>query len=221
MPLYASAELSNAGSKLSISYDEPMQNSKIHPTSEVSESAAIGVGVSIWQYAHIRENAQIGENTIIGRGVYIGPDVQIGNNCKIQNYALIYEPAKLEDGVFIGPSVVLTNDKFPRAVNSDMTLKSGVDWTAVGVTVKNGASIGAGSICVAPIVIGEWALVAAGSTVIQDVPNYALVAGSPAKRINWVGKEGLPLICIAPDTFKCPKSEQIYKQINEEELVLQ
>ena len=198
-----------------------MQNSKIHPTSEVSESAAIGVGVAIWQYAHIRENAQIGENTIIGRGVYIGPDVQIGNNCKIQNYALIYEPAKLEDGVFIGPSVVLTNDKFPRAVNSDMTLKSGVDWTAVGVTVKNGASIGAGSICVAPIVIGEWALVAAGSTVIQDVPNYALVAGSPAKRINWVGKEGLPLICIAPDTFKCPKSEQIYKQINEEELVLQ
>ena len=197
-----------------------MPTTKIHPTSEVSESAAIGHGVAIWQFAHIRENAKIGENSIIGRGVYVGPDVQIGKNCKIQNYALIYEPANLEDGVFIGPSVVLTNDEYPRAINPDGSLKAGSDWIPVGVTIKKGASVGAGSICVAPVVIGEWALVAAGSTVTKDVPEFAMVAGTPAKRIGWVGQAGIPLKKISESKFECPKTGQTYTQINTDKLVM-
>src|SRR5690242_21476428 len=82
----------------------------------------------------------------------------MGDNCKLQNYALVYEPAVLEDGVFVGPAVVFTNDHFPRAVSPDGTLKTGDDWEAVGVTCRTGASIGARSVCVAPVTIGRWAL---------------------------------------------------------------
>lgn len=182
--------------------------------------ANLSENVYVWHYAQVREKARIGENSIVGRGVYIGPDVQIGKNCKIQNYALIYEPAYLEEGVFIGPSVVLTNDEYPRAINVDGSLKSGSDWRPVGVTVKIGASIGAGSICVAPVVIGEWALVAAGSTVTRDVPDFGLVAGTPAKRIGWVGKAGIPLKKISESKFECPKTGQTYIQTDANKLVM-
>ena len=197
-----------------------MPNLKVHETAEVSESAQIGEGVSIWQHVHVRENAKIGENSIIGRGVYIGDGVQIGSNCKIQNYSLIYEPAKLEDGVFIGPEVVLTNDEYPRAINPDGSLKNSTDWNPVGVTIKHGASIGARSVCVAPVEIGEWALIAAGSTVVKNVPAFALMAGTPAKRINWVGKAGFPLKEISENKFECPKTGQIYTQIEKDKLVM-
>ena len=116
---------------------------------------------------------------VIGRGAYIGPDVPVGDNCKIQNHALVYEPAVLEPGVFIGPAVVLTNDHYPRAVNADGTPKSAHDWIPVGVTLREGASVGARSVCVAPVTVGRWALVAAGSVVNKDVPDFALVAGGP------------------------------------------
>ncbi len=113
---------------------------------------------------------------------------------KIQNYALVYEPAVVGDGAFIGPAAVFTNDHFPRSVNPDGSVKSGHDWEPVGVTVLEGASIGARSVCVAPVTIGRWALVAAGATVIRDVPDFALVVGSPARRIGWVGRAGVPLV---------------------------
>ena len=144
----------------------------------------------------------------------------MGDNCKVQNYALVYEPASLEDGVFIGPAVVLTNDHFPRAINEDGSIKSASDWEQVGVTIKRGAAIGARSVCVAPVTIGAWALVAAGSVVTKDVPEYALVAGVPARRIGWVGPAGEKLQPISgeEDIFECPKSGKRFRQISENKL---
>ena len=166
----------------------------------------------------IRANAKIGENCIIGRGAYIGTGVEVGDNCKIQNYALVYEPAKLGNGVFIGPAAVLTNDQFPRAVNPDGSIKSASDWDAVGVTIGDGASIGARAICIAPVTIGAWALVAAGAVVTKDVPDYALVAGVPAKRIRWVGRAGVPLESIGDNQFRCPVTDELYREISNEQL---
>lgn len=187
---------------------------RIHDTAFIEDGANLGSNVSVWQYSHLRTGCAIGAGSIIGRGVYIGPGVQIGKNCKIQNYALIYEPAEISDGVFIGPSVLLTNDKNPRAVNPDMTIKSESDWEKVRVQILHGASIGAGSVCIAPLQIGVWAMVAAGSVVVEDVADFALVAGVPARQIGWVGKLGMPLRQTLDSTvFECPKSGTNYKLV--------
>ncbi len=191
----------------------------IHPSAEISSSSQIGDGATIWHYSQLREDCKVGENVIIGRGVYIGNGVHIGANSKIQNYALIYEPAVLEQGVFIGPGVILTNDEYPRAVNPNGSQKNGSDWDLVGVTIREGASIGAGSICIAPVEIGAWALVAAGSTVSKNVPPFALVAGTPARRIRWVGKAGFPLIDQGLGHFTCPKSGARYFERDNDTLI--
>ena len=116
---------------------------RIVESAEVDPTAKIGDGSSIWHLVQIRDGVTLGKNCIVGRGAYIGSGVSVGDNCKIQNYALVYEPAKLGNGVFIGPAAVLTNDEFPRAVNPDGSLKSGSDWHAVGVEIGDGASTGA------------------------------------------------------------------------------
>lgn len=191
---------------------------QIHPTADVSPNAQIGEGVTVWQYAQVREDCVIGKNVIIGRGVYIGNGVKIGTNSKIQNYALVYEPAILEEGVFIGPGAILTNDEFPRAINPNSSQKNSSDWNSVGVTIREGASIGAGSICIAPVEIGAWALVAAGSTVTKDVPAFALMVGSPARRVRWVGKAGLPLIDDGAGRFMCPQTGTKYLESDDQTL---
>lgn len=165
----------------------------IAPSADVSEQAVLGEGTKIWHLAQVREDAVLGENCIVGRGAYVGTGVSIGENTKIQNYALVYEPAVLGKGVFIGPAVVLTNDTYPRAVAPDGSLKSAHDWIPVGVTIEDGASIGARAVCIAPLTIGRWATIAAGSVVTKDVPAFALMAGVPARRLGWVGKAGFPL----------------------------
>src|SRR6218665_96340 len=165
----------------------------IQPTADVSDLATIGAGTRAWPLAQVREGARVGTGCNIGRGAYVGPDVVIGDSCKLQNYALVSEPAVLGDGVFIGPAAVLTNDEYPRAANRDGSPKGADDWHAVGVTIGHGASIGARAVCVAPVTIGEFALVAAGAVVTKDVPAFALVVGVPARRIGWVGAEGHPL----------------------------
>ena len=185
---------------------------RIVPSADVDERAEIGDGSSVWHLAQVRENAVLGRNCIVGRGAYVGPGVRMGDNCKLQNYALVYEPAVLEDGVFVGPAVVFTNDHYPRAVAPDGSLKRGDDWHAVGVTVREGASIGARSVCVAPVTIGRWALVAAGSVVVKDVPDFALVAGVPARRLRWVGRAGVPLEPAPgePAVWRCPETGERY-----------
>ncbi|MBG6056132.1 acetyltransferase-like isoleucine patch superfamily enzyme [Salinibacterium sp. CAN_S4] len=184
---------------------------RIAATAQVDDGARVEPGAVVWELAHVRENAVIGAGSSLGRGAYVGPGVVLGRNCKIQNYALLYEPAILEDGVFVGPAVVFTNDLYPRAINPDGSRKSGDDWHAVGVTVRTGAAIGARSVCVAPVEIGEWALVAAGATVIRDVPAFALVAGSPARRIGWVGHAGARLVQDG-DAFRCPMTGAMFRE---------
>lgn len=178
-------------------------------SADVADTATLGEGTKVWHLAQVREGASLGENCIVGRGAYIGNEVQVGDNCKIQNHALVYEPARLAAGVFIGPAVVLTNDTYPRAVNPDGSLKSASDWDAVGVTIEEGASIGARAVCIAPVTIGAWATVAAGAVVPKDVPAFALVAGVPARRVAWVGKAGAPLKQDG-DKWVCPLTGATY-----------
>lgn len=182
----------------------------IAPSADIDEAADIGAGTRVWHLAQIREHARVGRDCVIGRGAYLGPGVVVGDRCKIQNHALVYEPAVLADGVFVGPAVVFTNDSFPRAVTPDGRLKDADDWDAVAVTVLEGASIGARSVCVAPVTIGRWALVAAGSVVVRDVADFALVAGVPARRIGWVGRAGVRLVEEADGTWRCPATDERY-----------
>lgn len=187
--------------------------SRIVDSAQVDPRATIGEGCAIWDHAQIREAATLGQNCIVGRGAYIGTGVTMGNNCKVQNYALVYEPARLGDGVFIGPAAVLTNDQFPRAINPDGTLKAASDWEAVGVTIGQGAAIGARAVCVAPVTIGAWATVGAGAVVTKDVPEYALMVGVPARRVGWVGRAGLPLEnTTTPGVYRCPQSGELYEE---------
>ena len=176
----------------------------IHATADVDPLAHVGEGSRVWHLAQVREAAEIGEGCIIGRGAYIGLGVRLGRYCKIQNYALVYEPAQLGTGVFIGPAAVLTNDQYPRSVNPDLTMKNASDWKAVGVTIGDGASIGARAVCVAPVMIGQWAIVGAGAVVTRDVPDFALVVGVPARQVGWVGKNGHQLREVKAGIFECP-----------------
>jgi UDP-2-acetamido-3-amino-2,3-dideoxy-glucuronate N-acetyltransferase len=184
--------------------------SRIHPAADVDETARIGEGTTVWHLAQIREDASLGRECVIGRGAYVGPGVRIGDQVKLQNYALVYEPAVLEDGVFIGPAAVLTNDTYPRSVGTDGRLKRPDDWAAHGVVVKEGAAVGARAVVLAGRTVGRWALVAAGAVVTRDVPDFALVAGVPARRTGWVGRAGEPLEDEGAGRWRCPRTGELY-----------
>lgn len=158
----------------------------VHPTADVSPRATLGAGTKVWHQAQVREGAVLGRNCILGKGAYVDFDVQIGDNVKIQNRASVYHGVTLESGVFVGPHVVFTNDKLPRAVNPDGSLKSEDEWELGRILVKEGASIGAGAIVVTGITIGRFAMVGAGAVVTRDVPDYGLVYGNPARLVGYV-----------------------------------
>jgi len=169
-------------------------NVRIHPTADVSAEAEIGQGTTIWHGAQVREGVRIGESCIIGKGVYIDFGVSIGSRVKIQNRASVYHGVRVEDGVFIGPHVCLTNDKFPRAITPEGELKTADDWEVSSTLVQQGASLGAGSIILPGIAIGRFAMVGAGSVVTNDVPAHGLVLGNPARLVGYVCRCGFRLV---------------------------
>jgi UDP-2-acetamido-3-amino-2,3-dideoxy-glucuronate N-acetyltransferase len=166
---------------------------RIHPTADVSPSAEIGPGTSIWNQAQVRERARIGPGCVIGKNVYVDFDVVIGANVKIQNNVSVYHGVSVEDGVFIGPHVCFTNDRVPRAINPDGTLKRDDDWEVTPIRVRRGAAIGANSTVLPGVTVGRWAMVGAGSVVTRDVGDYEVVAGNPARRMGSVCACGEPL----------------------------
>jgi UDP-2-acetamido-3-amino-2,3-dideoxy-glucuronate N-acetyltransferase len=161
-------------------------NVRVHPTAEVSERATLGPGTHVWNQAQIREGARIGAECTIGKDAYVDFDVIVGDRCKIQNGAMLYHGVTLEEGVFVGPGAIFTNERLPRAIHVDGALKSDDDWSLGRTHVERGAAIGAGAIVVTGVRIGAWAMIGAGAVVTRDVPAHALMAGSPARRIGWV-----------------------------------
>ena len=140
----------------------------VHSSADVDDAATVGLGAKIWHGAQVREGAVVGENCIVGKNVYVGAGVTIGPNCKVQNNAALYEGLTLEAGAFVGPSAVFTNDRNPRAINSDGSLKAPDDWDLGRTVVRYGATVGASSTVLPGLVIGRWALVGAGSVVTRD-----------------------------------------------------
>ena len=153
----------------------------VHPTADVSEGATVGEGTKIWHQAQVREGAVIGANCILGKGSYVDKDVRIGANCKLQNGVFVFHGFELEDGVFLGPGVMLLNDKNPRAINPDGSLKSDSDWTASPAVVRYGAAIGGGAVVLPGVNVGRMAIVGSGAVVTKDVPERGVVYGNPAR----------------------------------------
>ena len=182
----------------------------IHPTADVSAQAVIGGGTRIWHQAQVRERARVGDNCIVGKGAYIDFDVIVGSNVKIQNGAYVYHGTTVEDGVFIGPGVVLTNDQLPRAINPDGSLKSDDDWKVSPVLIQRGASIGARAVVLPSVTVGEFAMVGAGAVVTRDVPAHGLVYGNPARLHGYVCCCGRPLTKVENSKWKCEVCNECY-----------
>lgn len=161
-----------------------MSDYYVHESSYIDENVSIGSGTKIWHFCHVQKGASVGSNCSLGQNVNVSNNVTIGNDCKIQNNVSIYEGVTLEDGVFCGPSCVFTNDLTPRAryPKGHENYKKTI--------VKEGASIGANATIVCGHTVGKCAMVAAGAVVTKDVPDYALVAGIPAKVIGKVDEYG-------------------------------
>jgi UDP-2-acetamido-3-amino-2,3-dideoxy-glucuronate N-acetyltransferase len=183
----------------------------IHPTADVSPLATIGAGTRIWHQAQVRERARIGKNCIIGKSVYVDYGVSLGSNVKIQNGACVYHGATIEDGVFIGPGAILTNDRLPRAINPDGSLKTDADWQLSPILIRQGAAIGAGAVILPGVRVGEYAMVGAGAVVTRDVPPHALVYGNPARWQGYVCRCGEPLTEVEDSSWRCDRCDESYE----------
>jgi acetyltransferase-like isoleucine patch superfamily enzyme len=158
----------------------------IHPSADVSDDAQLGQGTRVWHQVQVRERAVVGKECILGKGVYVDFGVHIGDRCKLQNSVFVFHGFNLEDGVFVGPGAMLLNDRNPRAVNADGSLKSDADWIASEGLVKHGASIGGGAVVLPGITIGRFAMVGSGAVVTRDVPDHGMVYGNPARLKGFV-----------------------------------
>lgn len=163
-----------------------------HESSYVDDGVKIGKGTKIWHFCHIQKGAELGENCSLGQNVNIANNVKVGNNVRIQNNVSVYEGVELEDNVFCGPSCVFTNVLTPRA-------HFPVHGVYAKTLIREGASLGANSTVVCGHTVGKSAMIAAGAVVTSNVPDYALMAGVPARKIGWVCECGRRL----DDTLEC------------------
>jgi UDP-2-acetamido-3-amino-2,3-dideoxy-glucuronate N-acetyltransferase len=193
---------------------------RVHASAELEAGVSVGARTSVWNRAVLRNGASLGAECIVGRDAFIDEGVQIGDRVKIQNGALVYHGVTVGNGVFIGPGAILTNDRFPRAITPTGELARGDDWTVSPIELRDGCSIGAGAVVVAGTVVGRFATVGAGAIVTRDVPDYALVAGNPARRLGWVCACGTRLKnpdgsvagsdANATTPFSCPRCGRTY-----------
>ena len=167
---------------------------QIHASADIESEVGIGQRTSVWHRAQIRTGARIGADCIIGRDAFIDAGVIIGDRVKIQNLALIYHGVTVEDGVFIGPGAILTNDRYPRAITATGDLARADDWQVSPIVLRHGCSFGAGAVVVGGVEVGRFATVGAGAVVTRTVTDHSLVAGNPARRIGWVCACGARLV---------------------------
>jgi len=181
----------------------------IHPSAIVDAGAQLGASTRVWHFAHICAGARIGAGCSLGQNVFVGNDVAIGDRVKIQNNVSVYDAVTIEDDVFCGPSMVFTNVYNPRSavVRKDQYRRT---------VVRRGASIGANATLVCGVTIGSYAFVAAGAVVNRDVPDFALVAGVPARQIGWISRHGerLPLPLKGGGEARCPYTNDTYVVLN-------
>ncbi|MCI2397787.1 acyltransferase [Aliiroseovarius subalbicans] len=181
----------------------------IDPTAFVHESAyvdmpsVIGAGSKIWHFVHVLPDTVVGKNCVLGQNVMAGPNVTIGDGCKVQNNVALYKGVTLEQDVFCGPSCVFTNVLTPRA---HVERKDEFGETLV----KRGSTIGANATIVCGNTLGQYCMIAAGAVVTADVPDFALMAGIPARRIGWVSRAGDRLGA----DLVCPRTGEQYEDVN-------
>ncbi|OZN48653.1 MULTISPECIES: acyltransferase [Pasteurellaceae] len=180
-----------------------------HETAIIDDGAKIGKDCRVWHFTHICAGAVIGEKVSLGQNVFVGNKVTIGNQCKIQNNVSVYDNVHLEDGVFCGPSMVFTNVYNPRSL---IERKNEYRTTLV----KKGATLGANCTIVCGVTIGKYAFIGAGAVVKQDIPDYALMVGVPAKQIGWMSEYGeqLALPLRGNAIASCPHTGEQYQLID-------
>lgn len=179
---------------------------KAHESAVIDPGAQIGNGSLIWHFTHIMPGAVIGENCIIGQNVFIGDGVVLGNGVKVQNNVSIYTGIVIEDDVFLGPSVVLTNVNNPRA-----NIERKDEFTKT--LIKRGATIGANATVVCGHTLGAWSFIGAGAVVTRDVPDYALMTGNPARITGWMSRGGHKLLFDSDDQAFCPTTGEHYRKV--------
>ena len=175
-----------------------------HETAVIDDGCQIGAETKIWHFSHIMPNSRIGKNCSLGQNVVVMPKVMLGDNCKVQNNVSIYEGVICENDVFLGPSMVFTNVYNPR---SAVSRKDEYRTTLV----KQGASIGANATIVCGYDIGKFAFIGAGTVVVKEVPDYALIVGNPGQQIGWMSEYGERLHFDESDKATCPGSGDVYQ----------
>ncbi|NDV22173.1 Gfo/Idh/MocA family oxidoreductase [Desulfovibrio sp. JC022] len=207
--LNASQESMNRnGAKVLLNTSKDKNSAQIHETAFVDAGTTIGKNTKIWHFSHVMKNTTIGENCNLGQNVVAGPDVIIGNGCKIQNNVSVYKGVTLEDDVFCGPSMVFTNVFNPRAhVNRMSEVRE--------TLIKKGATLGANCTIVCGNTVGKYAFIGAGAVITKDVPDYALMLGTPAKRTGWVCECGE----ILPQSLECVSCNKKYEKKGATDLI--